>query len=100
MTVLKKSALIDRLIAESKQVTADLMALRHEMQRRPDSPFYLGGPRDRAFLISSNIYRMADDIRSLGDRLEKREIETEPEYIKPRPRALENGQLRLGNGGR
>lgn len=96
----KSSSQIDRLIAESKQVTSDLMALRHEMGRRPRAQWpAFGGPMDRAFMISANIHRIAEELYDL--RKASREPEPEPEYIdEPKPRALGNGQLRLTSGGR
>lgn len=90
---------IDRLIAESKQVTSDLMALRHELQRgTPDRVF--GGWKNRADLLYGNLQRMTDELFAL--RYPKPEIDSEEisDFATPRPRALTNGQLRLTAGGR
>lgn len=91
------SSLIDRLIAESKQITCDLMALRHEMERKAE-PTITGGWKERVRLIESNLRSMGDTVFALAYG----KSEPEPEFpeFEQRPRALGNGQLRLTAGGR
>lgn len=105
---------VDRLISESKQVTTDLMALRHEIARFASQR---GGddqrrvPADRAYLIVDNIRAMSDELHKLWLSMihPPSEIEKAPgEQIHGVARRLyrqgtfvpRDGQLRLGNGGR
>jgi hypothetical protein len=100
MSARASSPVIDRLIKESKQLTTDLMALRHELERHALSKFQtFGGPHDRAMLIYGNANRIADDIYKLARGEDEPEPEIKP-FDLPRPRALGNGQLRLTGGGR
>lgn len=57
---------IDQLIRESKQLTTDLMALRHEMQRPGSRLSVFGGPRDRADLIYGNAQQITKEIWELS----------------------------------
>lgn len=64
---------IDRLIAESKQVTTDLMALRHEVLRfaslHPRSSRPMRMPADRAYLIIENVRGMSESLHQLWESM-------------------------------
>lgn len=98
----RHASMIDRLIAESKQATSDLMALRHEIERSGlRRARYLGGPADRAYLVCSNLRAIADDMHKLWEQMTTLADEEEPPAPINRPtRAIGNGTLRLTAGGR
>lgn len=95
---------LDRLISESKQVTSDLMALRHELVRcatsRTNEKRRM--PADRAYLIMDNLHAMSRELHELWEAMihPPKEIEHVREFKEQRTLTLHDGQLRLGNGGR
>jgi hypothetical protein len=100
----RRASTLDRLIAESKQATSDLMALRHEIERVGlRRARYLGGPADRAYLVCSNLRSLADDVHKLWEQATNLADADEDEPAAPinRPmRAIGDGTLRLTAGGR
>ncbi len=86
---------IDQLIRESKQLTTDLMALRHELRRSESRGTIFCAARDRMDLIYDNARRIADEIFALR-------YPPQPKIVRQREmvREIESGQLRLTAGGR
>lgn len=91
---------IDRMIAESKQITADLMALRHEMNRRDTArrSIWGNGRSERAYLIYENARHLTDDMFDLWTARKDTSDDDSPVVVE-RPRlALGNGQRFLTGG--
>jgi len=96
-----KSPQLDRLIAESKQVTSDLMALRREVC----SKIYASArdcryspATDRAYLVLNKLGDMRDEMHELWAQASGLR-EPKPEPMQPAPRlALTSGKLWLTGG--
>jgi|GEM_PF-6911394 len=98
----RRTSMLDRLIADSKQATSDLMALRHEIERSGLKRMrYVGGPADRAYLVCSNLRSLADDVHKLWEQATSLADEDDaPEPMNRPVRAIGNGTLRLTAGDR
>jgi hypothetical protein len=90
---------IDSLIAESKQITADLMTLRREVERHPKEALdRYSSARTRAGLIVDAADRMTHQLRDFWYGTDIKETEDAPARM--RRAVLHNGTLRLTSGGR
>jgi hypothetical protein len=97
----RPSTTIERLIAESKQITSDLIALRHEVERKDHRrrSIWGGGQADRMRLICDNARVLADDMHKLWSQEVGLGDDDSPITIEPpQKRALGNGQLYLTGG--
>ena len=98
----KGKSTIDRLIADSKQVTADLLVLRRfstSSVRAYRSSYHDDPAVTRARLILDQMDTMRDQLYALWEvAVGLREPEPEPAFPRPDPRPLTNGALRLIGG--
>lgn len=102
MTRTRSTSFIDRLIAESKQATSDLMALRHEIERAglKRRTYWGGGPGERARLVYDNLHKLADHVHKIWEADIDDDDDAPIVNEKPSQRTLGDGQLRLTSGGR
>jgi hypothetical protein len=93
---------LDKVIAKSKQATADLMTVRRELEgliSKSSSDRRLGLAADRLSLVMSECHEMGNDLHNLWMGAVGL-ADDEPEILSPRPLSLTNGQFRLTAGGR
>lgn len=102
---LSKKSEFDHLVAESKQITADLIALRRDAMQLAQSRFGLAP--SRLALIAERAYLTMTAIRALQETLHdvwkdaagiRERIEDEENFDGRNTRALTSGQLRLATG--
>ncbi len=96
-----KSPQLDRLIAESKQVTADLMAVRHEAQRLISArarETQFRPVRDRVSLVIDRLTLMSNELFELWQESSPYKNKPEPEPVNRDAPLLTNGQLTLIGG--
>jgi hypothetical protein len=94
---------LDKIIAKSKQATADLMTVRREIVEPLSERFYdrrHGLTTDRLNLVQEECHEMGTMLHELW-MIAVGLADEEPEILSPRaPRTLTNGQFRLTAGGR
>jgi hypothetical protein len=99
MTDKIKTPALDTLIASSKQLTTDLMSLRHELQRAlasRGSERQLRTAKDRLSLALNNTHDLSRDLFAFWETLHERGKAT----VEATGPALGNGRLQLTKGGR
>ena len=94
---------LDHLIARSKQVTADLMVVRHDLERpRPTTPnSYRRNPGiERMSLVMEECRDIANILHEIWMMYSFGKDEDYPDFPRPKPRRLTSGTLELTVGER
>lgn len=91
---------LDQLIAQSKQITEDLMAVRREA-KRTISARCLKDARQRAenrlYLVLTSLHALTDDVRDAWEKAADLD-EAKPQWMNAVRAALDDGQLKLVSG--
>jgi hypothetical protein len=102
---LSKKSEFDHLVAESKQITADLVALRRDAMQLAQSRFGLAPSRlaliaERAYLTMSAIRAMQETLHDVWKDASgiREQVADDEDFDGRSTRALTSGQLRLATG--